>query len=459
MTLNLLEEVKEYFNNEFISEAARNLKESEVGITEALSAILPSTIGLLSKETRTSGGGDKISKLAADQNKSGVLSALTSFIKHKNTASTANLANTAFSGSVEEDMLAKVASFSKIKESSATTLFDIALPTILALLGRHLQGKNVNVAELTDYFNAESTTKQSIMPVGFGVAGAGAVIVEEPTKVVGAIPVVTHTDHTDKPKVHSTESSRPDHAQNPVHMGDEPAHATGIHNPINPINGFSWVLPMLLMIGLLAILWFFTLGPGNRYEKPELNENKTSTPYLRERIQPGVNVGAVDENTGDFMYDEGEMTTIILPNGQEFEAGKNSTEARLVAFLEDKNIAVDEKIGNWYEFTNVHFKLNSADLEKVSDRQLKNIVAITNAFPEAKFKFGGYTDNTGDATINKPLSQKRAESVAKLVEAYGGKANSFDAPEGFGAEHPIADNETATGRAMNRRVAVNVKAK
>lgn len=456
MTLNLLEEVKEYFNNEFISEAARNLEESEVGITEALSAILPSTIGLLSNEIRKTNGGEKISKLAADQNKSGVLSALTSFIKHKTTASTTNLATTAFSGSVEKDMLGKVASFSKIKESSATTLFDIALPTILALLGRHLQDKNVNVAQLTEYFSAETTGKQSIMPVGFGAAGAGAVIVNEPAKVVGAVPIVTHAD---KPKVHATETSRPDHAQNPVHMDDEPVHATAIHNPTNPINGFSWVLPMWVNIVLLGVLWFFTLGPGNRYEKPKLDENKTSTPYLRERIQPGVNVGAVDEKTGDFMYDEGDMMTIVLPNGQEFEAGQNSTEARLVSFLMDKNIPVDEKSGNWYEFTNVHFKLNSADLEKVSDTQLKNIVAITNAFPDAKFKFGGYTDNTGDAALNKPLSQKRAESVAKLVAAYGGKANSFVAPEGFGAEHPIADNETATGRAMNRRVAVNVKAK
>lgn len=458
MTLNLLEEVKEYFNNEFISEAARNLNETEAGITEAISAILPSTVGLISKEANKPGGAEKISQLAATQNSNGVLTALTSFIKHQTTASTAKLSSTAFAGSLEKDMTSKVASFSKIKESSAVTLFEIALPTILALLGRHLRENKLEVQHLTDYFHAEATTRQTIMPLGFGIVGAGAVVASEPSNVVGSVPQGETTFHSSTVGGQH-EHKRPTHAQDPTHQDDEPLHAATIQGPINPINGFSWVLPTLVILGTILILWFFTLGPGGRYTEPKIKENHAATPFLRQRIQPGINVGTLDEKTGDFMYDEGDLTTIVLPNGQELKAGENSTEAKLVKFLMDKNIPVDDKTGNWYEFTNVHFKLNSADLEKVSDRQIQNMAAIAKAFPEAKFKFGGYTDNTGDASINKPLSQKRAEAVAKLVESYGGSANSFVAPEGYGAEHPIADNGTATGRAMNRRVAVNVKVK
>ncbi len=468
MTLNLLEEVKEFFNNEFISEAARNLEETEVGIAEALSAILPSIIGLVSREAKKPGGAGKIAGLAAHQNSSGVLAALTSFIKHKNTASSTNISATAFSES-EEDMTGKVADFSKIKESSAVTLFDIALPTILGLLGRHLHKNKLDVEQLTSYFEAEGIQKQMVMPLGFGVVGSAAVVVDEPNSVVGAVPTIE--------KTHSTqhEHQRPTHAQDATHLDDEPLHAATIQGPVNPISGFSWVLPGLVILGLIILLWYCTLGPGNRYAKPELKENDTATPYMRERIQPGVEVntlaeeggnseqpselGSLNDKTGDFMYNEGNLTTIALPDGQKLNVGQNSTEAKLVKFLMDKNIPIDEKAGNWYEFTNVHFKLNSADLEKVSDRQMQNMAAIAKAFPEAKFKFGGYTDNTGDASINQPLSQQRAEAIAKLVESYGGSANSFVAPEGYGAEHPIADNATATGRAMNRRVAVNVKVK
>ncbi|MGY3052645.1 OOP family OmpA-OmpF porin [Pedobacter sp. UYEF25] len=454
MTFNLLEEVKEYFNNEFISEASRNLNESEEGIKEALSAILPSTIGLISAQVKKPNGAEKISALAASQQANGVLNALTNFIKHQTTASTAKLSSTAFAGDVETDMTSKVATFSKIKESSASALFEIALPTILALLGRHLQNNKLEGNKLAGYFEGEIITKQTILPLGFGVA-EGSVISGQSAAGLGAVP--------QSPIVESNaarhDNIRPTHTQDPTHLDDHQLHAAVIAGPINPISGFSWVLPLLVTLGLILLLWFYTIGPGNNYVRPTMDENDTATPFMRERIQPGIHVGALDENTGDFMYDDGEMTTVILPNGTEFEAGENSTEAKLVAFLENKNIAVDEKNGNWYEFTNVHFKLNSADLTKVSETQLRNMAEITKAFPDAKFKFGGYTDNTGDAAINKPLSQKRAEAVAKLVESFGGPANSFVSPEGYGAEHPIADNENATGRAMNRRVAVNVKVK
>ncbi|MET4082529.1 OOP family OmpA-OmpF porin [Pedobacter sp. UYP30] len=472
MTLNLLEEVKEYFNNEFISEASRNLTESEAGITEALSAILPSTIGLLSKQAKKLGGAEKIAALAKTQNSNGVLTALTSFIKHQTTASSSKLASTAFEGDIEKDMTSKIAVFSKIKESSASTLFDIALPTILALVGRNLLDNKLEVKHLADYFEAESTAKQTVLPTGFGGAGAGAVILEQPSKVVGSVPASAKKEDLAVNLHH--DDLRPSHSQDPTHLDNHALHTAAIDGPVNPINSFSWVLPLLVILGLIVLLWYYTMGAGNNYVKPTMDENDTATPFLRERIQPGVesnspvekvsvneqsNVGALDEKTGDFNYNEGKLQKIMLPNGQELNVGENSTEAKLVAFLKDKGIAVDAEKGNWYEFTNVHFKLNSADLDKVSDTQLRNMVAITKAFPEAKFKFGGYTDNTGDAAINKPLSQQRAEAVGKLVESFGGSANSFVAPEGYGAEHPIADNDNATGRAMNRRVAVNVKVK
>ncbi|MBC7416978.1 MAG: OmpA family protein, partial [Pedobacter sp.] len=314
----------------------------------------------------------------------------------------------------------------------------------------------LDVKNLTGYFEAEATARQTVLPIGFGAASTDAATVK-PSNVAEALPESGGKEHHTTSVQH--DDKRPSHTQDPTHLDDQQLHAAVIAGPINPIKGFTWVLPVLITSALILVLWFCTIGPGNNYVKPTMKENDTATPFLRERIQPGIHVGAIDENTGDFMYDNGDMTTIVLPNGQEFQAGENSTEVKLVAFLKEKNIEVDAKKGNWYEFTNVHFKLNSAELMKVSEAQLKNMAEISKAFPEAKFKFGGYTDNVGDAAINKPLSQKRAESVAKLVESLGGPANSFVSPEGYGAEHPIADNANATGRAMNRRVAVNVQVK
>ena len=76
--------------------------------------------------------------------------------------------------------------------------------------------------------------------------------------------------------------------------------------------------------------------------------------------------------------------------------------------------------------------------------------------PSYKLKIDGHTDDQGDDTKNKILSQKRAEAVLKYLESKKIDANRMMA-EGFGEERPIADNKTAEGRAKNRRVEFKVE--
>ena len=128
-------------------------------------------------------------------------------------------------------------------------------------------------------------------------------------------------------------------------------------------------------------------------------------------------------------------------------------------FLSDSGAVIDTVKGNWFEFTNVRFKTASSVITDESMVQLKNMVAISKAYPNAQFKLGGYTDNTGSAAGNVALSQKRAEAVVSMLQKLGAAAASIAGAKGYGPEHPIADNGTAAGRAQNRRVAVNVKAK
>jgi outer membrane protein OmpA-like peptidoglycan-associated protein len=172
-----------------------------------------------------------------------------------------------------------------------------------------------------------------------------------------------------------------------------------------------------------------------------------------------VSLGSVD-STGNFVYNLGKMITLDLPNnGGKLEVGENSTEAKLVAFLNDANQTIDTIKGNWFEFTNVKFKTSGSEITDESMTQLKNMVAIAKAYPTAQFKIGGYTDSTGSAEVNLALSQKRADAVSAMLKKSGVSEKSLTGTKGYGKEHPIGDNKTAEGRAMNRRVAVNVKAK
>jgi outer membrane protein OmpA-like peptidoglycan-associated protein len=154
-----------------------------------------------------------------------------------------------------------------------------------------------------------------------------------------------------------------------------------------------------------------------------------------------------------------EAIRVTLPNGKVLDVYQGGTEDQLVLFLGDPNAKLHKKNGNWFNFTKIAFASNSASLLLGSEVQLKNIVAILAAFPKAKIKIGGYSDNTGDPTVNVRLSQERADNIyAKLIDL-DTKPSQLKGAKGYGPRYPVGDNGTAAGRNMNRRMSIDVVAK
>ncbi len=145
-----------------------------------------------------------------------------------------------------------------------------------------------------------------------------------------------------------------------------------------------------------------------------------------------------------------------LSTGFEVKGDSIGIERGLIGFIEG-NAPVDKT--TWFNFDRLTFASGSAQLDMDKSRdQLVNIAEILKAFPNAKLKIGGYTDNTGDAAANLKLSQERADAVKAAIEGSGIAAGRLEA-EGYGQEHPVAPNDTEEGRARNRRIAVRVTAK
>jgi outer membrane protein OmpA-like peptidoglycan-associated protein len=74
-----------------------------------------------------------------------------------------------------------------------------------------------------------------------------------------------------------------------------------------------------------------------------------------------------------------------------------------------------------------------------------------------RMRLDGHTDNQGNAQYNRQLSLKRAQAVADVVTAAGMPAAHVQV-RGLGATHPVVSNDTAAGRAENRRVAIVITA-
>jgi outer membrane protein OmpA-like peptidoglycan-associated protein len=103
----------------------------------------------------------------------------------------------------------------------------------------------------------------------------------------------------------------------------------------------------------------------------------------------------------------------------------------------------------------LYFITGSTRLQPRSDAQLHELLAVLATNPGARVMVSGYTDNVGNADSNKRLSQDRADTVKSMLIRDGVSADRITA-QGFGEEHPIADNATGEGRQLNRRVAVVV---
>jgi OOP family OmpA-OmpF porin len=101
----------------------------------------------------------------------------------------------------------------------------------------------------------------------------------------------------------------------------------------------------------------------------------------------------------------------------------------------------------------IHFDTDSAKLRPDSLPALNAVLELVGKHPGSHWLIAGHTDNQGNAARNQPLSEKRASAVITWLAEHGADSRRL-VPQGFGSTRPVADNLTAGGRALNRRVEV-----
>ncbi|MCT9846362.1 OmpA family protein [Leclercia adecarboxylata ATCC 23216 = NBRC 102595] len=95
-------------------------------------------------------------------------------------------------------------------------------------------------------------------------------------------------------------------------------------------------------------------------------------------------------------------------------------------------------------------------LKAGSTRLLVNSLVGIKAKPGWLIVVAGHTDSVGDDKSNQALSLKRAESVRDWMRDTGDVQESCFAVQGYGESRPVATNDTAEGRALNRRVEISL---
>jgi outer membrane protein OmpA-like peptidoglycan-associated protein len=101
------------------------------------------------------------------------------------------------------------------------------------------------------------------------------------------------------------------------------------------------------------------------------------------------------------------------------------------------------------------FAPDSAQLNPGLHPALDQLATSLMQNPTETVQIVGYTDSTGGDAINNPLSQNRAQSVQSYLVSRGVQAQRITT-QGLGSQNPVASNDTAEGRALNRRVEIFV---
>lgn len=102
------------------------------------------------------------------------------------------------------------------------------------------------------------------------------------------------------------------------------------------------------------------------------------------------------------------------------------------------------------------FDSGQSALNTDSTKVLINSLVGIKAKPGWLIVVAGHTDNTGNPQLNQTLSQKRAEAVRDWMRDIGNIPESCFAVQGHGESRPVASNDTAEGRALNRRVEISL---
>lgn len=123
--------------------------------------------------------------------------------------------------------------------------------------------------------------------------------------------------------------------------------------------------------------------------------------------------------------------------------------------LEDAKV---ERVGEGILVTfnsGILFDVGKSDLQPQAQQNIQKLTEVLERYDDMDVLIAGHTDATGSSELNHDLAQKRAKAVADYAASHGVEPSRIKII-GEGEDSPVASNDTAEGRAQNRRVEVAV---
>ena len=203
-------------------------------------------------------------------------------------------------------------------------------------------------------------------------------------------------------------------------------------------NGLTYNMGGSKVFNYADAMQYFGLSDGvNRYKSVY---NQVSG-YLTELNPFGFN-----ENVGAVVPYDQAVNLFFLKNINDIE----STSADKADYSTQATEVVAS--GEW----KINFNTGSAEISNSSTREVEKIYNLLIQAENTKLTVVGHTDNVGNPNANLALSKSRAQAVVNYLKQKGIPANRFQMIDGKGQDQPVADNNSVSGKAQNRRVVITL---
>lgn len=439
MSTNILNILTNQVSGNFSTQASSFLNEEQNMISKALGGIFPSLLGaLISKGSNEEGAKsiiDMTKKVDSDiiDDVTGVFSG-----SRPDTlmSSGDNLLNTLLGNKVggAADLISKI---SGIKNESSKSLFKMAAPILIGIIGRQVKKDNLGTSGLMNMLQNQKEHVERNIPAGMStILGLGSLFTGAKESIADA--TKTAVGVTKETASYAKKS--------------EPASAEFQ----SPSEGNLWrfLIPALLILGAIYLLTQSRMCSDTPIDKvgDTMEKNiKESVEDVEEAVVEGAEtVKEGMEKTweavkGSFLNVN--LETKAMLDSMSFDQG--TAGYQMVTFIERGD-------GNaLFKFKNLNFVTGSAKINQETAKEVGEVASVLKTYPDVTIEISGHTDDTGEETVNEELSKARAEAVKARLTANGIDGNRI-ATKGYGSRYPIASNQSEEGKKENRRIEIRV---
>jgi len=222
-------------------------------------------------------------------------------------------------------------------------------------------------------------------------------------------------------------------------------------NPLAQIAGVADITPSMSgghdEIEIELMTYIENLQNGTQSLEQEVDANVRRLADMEDEIR------ALDERLGGATVERAalvqrlEAQALVKEQFEQVEKMFGRNEARV--FREGNNVIV--------RLVGLTFDSGKAEIQQQDFDLLAKVEKAIDVFPHSELIIEGHTDSYGGDQSNQRLSQERAESVQQYMVNAMRIASYRLIATGFGETHPVANNETESGRARNRRIDIVIK--